>query len=477
MKTLSKRGVSLLMSECGYEYDKIDGECSRSTWKNHGECFWHAETDSKSFNQLKEKLVEDDGSLIGSYFEDLETPSNEHYPFSITINFTQRDLREATFESCYFHKVNFTGCDLSNSTFEDCTIIHSDFSDTALDHVDFQTTEIMETNFSEADLEHSRFNDGDIRGCDFIESVLIGTNFSGAFGAHAQFVDSHAPLADFSDARISSINSKGLQAPGADFSGADLRGANFENANLEGADFTGSDLRGARMTGAGIHYAQFGSSRVTGMTDFGQTSVYEEIADSGEYSGIHPLRAASWSYRRLEALFEENAMSRRARQWHIKKEEARRKYNKSQVSEIMKECTTSDLLTSTSQIKKLAKPLSLYITSTLNSKLTRHGESLAHLTLWAITIISLCTFLYPLVGGVSDSGTVYRFALTSSSLSSTVEALISSFFMSIMTFTTLGYGDMHPVGSGARMLAGAESLSGAIFVALVVYVLGRRVAR
>jgi uncharacterized protein YjbI with pentapeptide repeats len=50
-------------------------------------------------------------------------------------------------------------------------------------------------------------------------------------------------------------------------------------------------------------------------------------------------------------------------------------------------------------------------------------------------------------------------------------------YFSIVTFTTLGYGDVQPVGTIARTLAGIESFIGALLVALVVFVLGRRVAR
>lgn len=49
-------------------------------------------------------------------------------------------------------------------------------------------------------------------------------------------------------------------------------------------------------------------------------------------------------------------------------------------------------------------------------------------------------------------------------------------YFSVVTFTTLGYGDIQPVGSAARALASIESFFGALLVALVVFVIGRRVA-
>ncbi|MFB6070046.1 MAG: pentapeptide repeat-containing protein [Halanaeroarchaeum sp.] len=49
-------------------------------------------------------------------------------------------------------------------------------------------------------------------------------------------------------------------------------------------------------------------------------------------------------------------------------------------------------------------------------------------------------------------------------------------YFSLVTFTTLGYGDIQPIGAVARLLASIESFIGALLVALVVFVLGRRVA-
>jgi voltage-gated potassium channel Kch len=49
-------------------------------------------------------------------------------------------------------------------------------------------------------------------------------------------------------------------------------------------------------------------------------------------------------------------------------------------------------------------------------------------------------------------------------------------YFSLVTFTTLGYGDVQPVGPVARTLASLESFIGALLVALVVFVIGRRMA-
>ncbi|WP_276275910.1 potassium channel family protein [Haloarcula regularis] len=54
--------------------------------------------------------------------------------------------------------------------------------------------------------------------------------------------------------------------------------------------------------------------------------------------------------------------------------------------------------------------------------------------------------------------------------------LSKNLYFSVVTFTTLGYGDIQPVGPISRALASTESFIGALLVALVVFVIGRRVA-
>jgi voltage-gated potassium channel Kch len=49
-------------------------------------------------------------------------------------------------------------------------------------------------------------------------------------------------------------------------------------------------------------------------------------------------------------------------------------------------------------------------------------------------------------------------------------------YFSLVTFTTLGYGDVQPIGTTARLLASIESFLGALLLALVVFVIGRRMA-
>jgi hypothetical protein len=111
--------------------------------------------------------------------------------------------------------------------------------------------------------------------------------------------------------------------------------------------------------------------------------------------------------------------------------------------------------------------------------LTHHGESAQRtITAWLVVILAF-GLAYPFAGGIKDSAG-NRYQISSLSELATVDGLndiLLNVYFSGITFSTIGYGDLSPAAPGTRALVFVESLLGAVLVALLVFVLGRRVAR
>ncbi|MFB6219433.1 MAG: potassium channel family protein, partial [Halobacteriaceae archaeon] len=93
-----------------------------------------------------------------------------------------------------------------------------------------------------------------------------------------------------------------------------------------------------------------------------------------------------------------------------------------------------------------------------------------------VVAVSLATIvggalLYPATGGLTAGSRVVTYA------SDGPLAAVDGLYFSVVTFATLGLGDVHPAGTAARLVAASEALAGAFLTALFVFALGRRVSR
>lgn len=296
-------------------------------------------------------------------------------------------------------------------------------------------------DLTNADLRHATLKNSKLAGAN-----LTGANLSEAQLSKAELIDAVLEETCFVEANLSDT----------DLTDANARSANLSDSVLEQALLARTDLRGADLVNARLYQTLFPDTRIDDRTDFGERSVYESGV-SPSNSDVASEEAATWVYRRLEGLHDENAMADRARKLHFRKEEIQR------------------------EARLRAGNYSRWLVDTINRWLTGHGESLRNVISASMVVIVLCGLMYPFTGGITRGGTDgTTLQLESASqlfTRSGLNVLIESMYFSVITFTTVGYGDLFPASLGTKILVGAESLLGALFIALFVFVLGRRVSR
>lgn len=262
--------------------------------------------------------------------------------------------------------------------------------------------------------------------------------------------------ADFTDANVSD----------ADFSDTDLRNSIFENttacrtdfqrSNLERSNFQKTDLRDANLQWARLDGISFSESRITEDTTFGDTVIYEEEMrqQSDKSSRKELFEGATRTYGKLEQLAQDNSLDAQASTYYRKSKDVRRQFN----------WQTGNHLSG--------------ITAEVSRYFTGYGNRPGRVVLTSAGVILLAAILYPLVGGLHRTGGRSPVlssigSLSNASASQLLTGFVKSVYFSIVTFTTLGYGNLEPSSDLGRYIAGVEALIGTILLALFVGVLTR----
>lgn len=113
-------------------------------------------------------------------------------------------------------------------------------------------------------------------------------------------------------------------------------------------------------------------------------------------------------------------------------------------------------------------------TSSFINMLCGYGEKPQNVIRFSVSLIISCALCY-FIFGVMHNDTILRFDL-SASFSANLSAFLNSFYFSVVTFTTLGYGDITPTGF-SRLVAAIEAFCGSFSLALFVVVFVKRMTR
>jgi len=447
-------------------------------------------------------------------------------------NFRDADLLGASLHSADLSDATLRGADLSDATFQDTNLSGARLVGANLSDADFRSANLSNVFFYDANLSGADFSDANLS-----NAVFWDANLSDAYLWSAHLSKANLEDANLSNADLHNADLSGKRLYGVDLSGADLKDANISDAKLNGSNLSGANLDGANIVGADLENTNLAQTsleqsnsiranlinanlqetelqgallrdiRMDRNTKFG--GHYADELDGGTSEDFDK---AAWSLRQIQRLFEENAFPEKAREAKVERKDLRRRENwaKAPIPSPIQSVVAAEKH-AVGKVKRGAKrlvsgsedeeddhdapeidrPLNVdekggfsalrsWAWLAVSGFISRYAESPRRVVGVSLLTIVAFGFAYPFFGGMetsASSGTQYAFYTTTFTLPGWAEELFYNLYFSAVTFTTLGYGDIQPATPATQTLASIQSFFGALLMALLVYVFGRRSTR
>jgi len=306
-----------------------------------------------------------------------------------------------------------------------------------------QGANLLAADLSGLDLSGTDLSGADLSGADLSRSRLLGACLKGAVlhGAcldDAEFLGSDLSGVNLSEASAARVglgktDLRGatlfaLRAEGASFSGSQLQGADFRAAQLQGARFREARLDEVVMENAGLREAEFVDAEVPGAS-FRNSDMRE-----ARLRGLQGYSSADWVGADVRNVDFAGA-------WLVRRH-------------ILDENFLSEFRSQSAFHEKLY--FLWWLTSDCGRSLFR-WSSFA----FSVAIVYSVIFSFPFVGiDYGEHGTV-----------------LSPLYFSIVTFTTLGYGDVLPTSLTGQVLVITEVVLGYVGLGGLLSILANKMAR
>lgn len=288
---------------------------------------------------------------------------------------------------------------------------------------------------------------------------------------------------------------RGVNFQGANLVGAVLRGTDLLRANLREAQMRAADLRGANLRGANLQGADLGGANLQGafllaadLKDAKSVMARRLRPGIGEEKRRW-FRSAREAYLNLKTHFHSTGRHRDERWAFLKEREMERRrlfmvgfYGTEELSEALEQSRRRRWLHWLTHYSQHWREEIQYCFAEVANLACGYGEQPWKVLVSAAVVMSLFAGIYFLSGEMwlpkhywlpSDSSVFFG-----SPIPIRRPSLWRSLWFSVVTFTTLGFGDWRPNPfSWVRYVVMAEAFIGAFMMALFVFTFGKSVAR
>ena len=233
------------------------------------------------------------------------------------------------------------------------------------------------------------------------------------------------------------------------FDGAVIESGTFEDAELRHVTFRDVDLANVFTTGASLEEAYMSQARwgtpVRG--PLGKKLVVREETRALEAGTREALIRAEAAHRNLKESYKNEGDYGTAGEFFIREMSVRRR------------------------VALMDREYGYWVMSNVIAGLCGYGERPTRVIFWwfAFTLSFAVIYFAGQLIEYSGGGTEIDYG--------TLGGFLTCMYFSVVTFTTLGFGDISPVTDAGRAIASVEAFTGAFMIALFVLVFGRKMIR
>lgn len=338
---------------------------------------------------------------------------------------------------------NLAGRVLSGADFTGASLIGADLSNALLVHAKFTGADLTKANLSGADLLLTDFTGASLNGANLsyatpnLEAALVrtrrGPKFKDADLTKANLTGAYCYISDFSGAKLTGCLFHKSYLVRANLSYADLRSNILTSATASNADFSHSDLRQSDLTGAMLDFANL-SDTALAEASLKSANLKGANLDNAQVEGVHYDRKGIYRGSKVATCYGSSRFRRFAQDQDF--------------------------------IEEFRDAHPIYYAFWL--ALTDCGRSMTRVVGWSIGFAVLFGIIFYWLG--EDAFDITH----EQTLPWSVFTMI---YYSVVTFTTLGFGDITPTTPLSATVVMIEVVVGYLMLGILISILADKVAR